>query len=416
MSSRSDAPLVYERLSDPILVTRAKDGDASALAALCERHAPRVEKLALHLLRDPEDARDAAQDSLAKLVVRVRQFRGESQFSTWLHRLVVNTCKDFAQAPRRAPHRAAARGRAAARDGDPVAAVTAAETRRELGRCLAELPPAQATVVALKDAFDLGFAEISAATGLPVGTAKCYAHRGRERAARAALRMTRSRSARRRSRRSSRTAIRSCSSTRCSSSFPASGSSRARRSPRRTAPATFPGNPIMPGVKMVEALAQCGAVAVLSQPENRGKLVLFAGIDDVRFKRIVRPGEVLDLVCEVETVRGPVGKGKVRASVGGELAVRGTLTFAVAANDRPRERPADLDHRPRLPRARARADERRAVATLVDTTDEWIRDRTGIRERRIAADDRGDVRSLAPGLPRRALEMAGVEPSVASTW
>ena len=105
-------------------------------------------------------------------------------------------------------------------------------------------------------------------------------------------------------------------STRCSSSSPASGSSRARRSPRRTAPATFPGNPIMPGVKMVEALAQCGAVAVLSQPENDGRLVLFAGIDDVRFKRIVRPGDVLDLVCEVEAVRGPVGKGKVRASVG----------------------------------------------------------------------------------------------------
>ena len=92
----------------------------------------------------------------------------------------------------------------------------------------------------------------------------------------------------------------------------------------------FPGNPIMPGVKMVEALAQCGAVAVLAEPENRGRLVLFAGIDDVRFKRIVRPGEVLDLVCDVEAVRGPVGKGKVRASVGGELAVRGTLTFAVA--------------------------------------------------------------------------------------
>jgi 3-hydroxyacyl-[acyl-carrier-protein] dehydratase len=92
----------------------------------------------------------------------------------------------------------------------------------------------------------------------------------------------------------------------------------------------FPGNPIMPGVKMVEALAQCGAVAVLSQPENEGRLVLFAGIDDVRFRRMVKPGETLDLVCEVEAVRGPVGKGKVRATVAGELAVRGTLTFAVA--------------------------------------------------------------------------------------
>src|SRR5919109_4886023 len=68
----------------------------------------------------------------------------------------------------------------------------------------------------------------------------------------------------------------------------------------------FPGNPIMPGVKMVEALAQAGAVAVLSEEENRGRIALFAGIDDVRFKRIVRPGEVLDLSCEVEAVRGPV--------------------------------------------------------------------------------------------------------------
>jgi len=92
----------------------------------------------------------------------------------------------------------------------------------------------------------------------------------------------------------------------------------------------FPGNPIMPGVKMVEALAQCGAVAVLSQPENRGRLALFAGIDDVRFKRIVEPGDELTLTCEVEAVRGPVGKGKVQARVGDELAVRGTLTFAAA--------------------------------------------------------------------------------------
>src|SRR4051812_12055544 len=91
----------------------------------------------------------------------------------------------------------------------------------------------------------------------------------------------------------------------------------------------FPGNPIMPGVKMVEALAQCGAVAVLSQEENRGKLALFAGIDDVRFKRIVRAGEVLDLECVVETVRGPVGGGKVKANVAGKLGVRGTVAFAV---------------------------------------------------------------------------------------
>jgi 3-hydroxyacyl-[acyl-carrier-protein] dehydratase len=91
----------------------------------------------------------------------------------------------------------------------------------------------------------------------------------------------------------------------------------------------FPGNPIMPGVKMVEALAQAGAVAVLSEVENEGKLALFAGIDDVRFKRIVRPGDELTLECTLETMRGPIGRGKARATVDGQLAVRGTLTFAV---------------------------------------------------------------------------------------
>jgi RNA polymerase sigma-70 factor, ECF subfamily len=114
-----------------------------------------------------------------KLVQRVGQFKGESQFSTWLHRLVVNTCKDVAQArwARRAePLHEDLRE---ARDGDPAAAAAAAETRRELGRCLAELPAAQAQVVALKDAFDVSFEEIATVTGLPVGTAKCYAHRGR---------------------------------------------------------------------------------------------------------------------------------------------------------------------------------------------------------------------------------------------
>jgi 3-hydroxyacyl-[acyl-carrier-protein] dehydratase len=93
-------------------------------------------------------------------------------------------------------------------------------------------------------------------------------------------------------------------------------------------PGHFPGEPIMPGVIMVEALAQTGAVAVLAEEENRGKLALFAGIDGVRFKRLVRPGDELTLTCEVEKVRGPIGRGRGTARVGDELAVRGTLTFA----------------------------------------------------------------------------------------
>jgi len=93
-------------------------------------------------------------------------------------------------------------------------------------------------------------------------------------------------------------------------------------------PGHFPERPIMPGVIIVEALAQAGAVAVLSMEENRGKLALFAGIDGVRFKRIVEPGDELTLECELEAVRGPIGKGRATARVGDELAARGTLLFA----------------------------------------------------------------------------------------
>jgi len=91
----------------------------------------------------------------------------------------------------------------------------------------------------------------------------------------------------------------------------------------------FPGRPVMPGVLIVEAMAQTGAVAVLSEEENRGRIALFAGIDDTRFKRIVEPGDELELECTLEQVRGPVGRGRARATVDGELAARGTLTFAV---------------------------------------------------------------------------------------
>jgi 3-hydroxyacyl-[acyl-carrier-protein] dehydratase len=91
----------------------------------------------------------------------------------------------------------------------------------------------------------------------------------------------------------------------------------------------FPGRPVMPGVLIVEALAQTGAVAVLSAEDNRGKLALFAGIDECRFKRMVEPGDVLELRCELDRVRGPIGRGKAEARVDGRLACRALLTFAV---------------------------------------------------------------------------------------
>jgi 3-hydroxyacyl-[acyl-carrier-protein] dehydratase len=94
-------------------------------------------------------------------------------------------------------------------------------------------------------------------------------------------------------------------------------------------PGHFPERAVMPGVLIVEAMAQAGAVAVLIEEQNRGKIAFFAGIDDCRFKRIVAPGDVLTLTCEIDTVRGPIGRGKATAHVGDELAARGTLTFAV---------------------------------------------------------------------------------------
>jgi RNA polymerase sigma-70 factor, ECF subfamily len=176
---RPDRPLVYEKLSDPILVKRAKDGDPQALATLCERHAPRVERLAAHLLSDPEDARDAAQEALAKLCVRLRQFRGESQFSTWLHRLVVNTCRDVSDRQRVRRCEPLLDDDRASGDADPAREAALSELRHELAAELASLSHEQASVVVLKDALGFSFAEISARSGMPVGTAKCYAHRAR---------------------------------------------------------------------------------------------------------------------------------------------------------------------------------------------------------------------------------------------
>ncbi|MCL5735475.1 MAG: 3-hydroxyacyl-ACP dehydratase FabZ [Actinobacteria bacterium] len=91
----------------------------------------------------------------------------------------------------------------------------------------------------------------------------------------------------------------------------------------------FPDYPIFPGVLQLEALAQTGAVALLSEPENKGKVVLFAGADNVRWKKPVVPGDVLRLETRMGETRGPIGKGEAKAYVGSTLVCSGTLTFAV---------------------------------------------------------------------------------------
>lgn len=91
----------------------------------------------------------------------------------------------------------------------------------------------------------------------------------------------------------------------------------------------FPGNPVMPGVLIMEALAQVGAVAILSQPEWKGRTAYFAGIDKARFRQKVVPGDVLMLETEIIKVKGPVGVGKATASVNGKIVAQAELTFAI---------------------------------------------------------------------------------------
>ena len=91
----------------------------------------------------------------------------------------------------------------------------------------------------------------------------------------------------------------------------------------------FPGNPIMPGVLITESLAQAGAVAILSLEENKGKNALFAGIDKMKFKKMVVPGDKLKLEVRIIKRKGPIGVGEAIATVDGKIAAKGELTFAL---------------------------------------------------------------------------------------
>ena len=93
----------------------------------------------------------------------------------------------------------------------------------------------------------------------------------------------------------------------------------------------FPQKQVMPGVLLIEAMAQVGGVAILSLPENRGKLAFLGRVHDARFKRQVVPGDVVVMECVLTKQRGPIGVGQCRATVNGEVAVTAEITFAIGA-------------------------------------------------------------------------------------
>jgi RNA polymerase sigma-70 factor, ECF subfamily len=173
---------LYERLSDVELVRKATSGDGQALDVLVTRYTPRVNRLAAQLFEDLEEARDAAQESLVKLCTRLRQFRGEAQFATWLHRLVVNTCRDRMASQRvRRTEPLLLEEQAVDEASDPSTLAALADLRRDVAEALARLSPKQRAAVILKDSFGLPYADVARLARIPVGTAKCYVHRARAR-------------------------------------------------------------------------------------------------------------------------------------------------------------------------------------------------------------------------------------------
>ena len=244
------------------------------------------------------------------------------------------TCRRASASAR--PSRCRRSRRAGRRGSDPSRLAMLGDLRRDLVDGLSQAlrrparrrrPPRRARP---------SYEEIARAASMPVGTAKSYVHRGRG----ARLRVAARGAARHRVRAAARQARDrgdppppravpparrgDRDRTRARASSPASACGRTSG----TSPGHFPGRPIMPGVLMVEALAQTGAVAVLSEEENRGQARALRGIDDVRFKRLVDAGRRARAVCDLERVRGPIGRGKATRDGRRRARGRGTLTFA----------------------------------------------------------------------------------------
>ena len=174
--------------SDEELVRRYLTGDPQAFAALVDRHSARVYNVALRMLGDADEARDATQDAFLTVVRKAKQFRGEAAFSTWLHRIAVNACYDILRKRRRQPllRRIDDDDGPIPETGPPVADhADATAGSIDVGRALQRIPDEYRIVLVLADVQDLPYEEIARTLDVPIGTVKSRVHRGRLALARA---------------------------------------------------------------------------------------------------------------------------------------------------------------------------------------------------------------------------------------
>lgn len=167
---------------DEELVRQHLDGDPEALAALVERHQGRVFNVSLRMLGDPDDARDAAQDTFLTMVRKLSQFRGDAAFTTWLHRVTLNACYDILRKRRRQPllHMVSDPDDPIP-EREPAVADHSDETAGSIDavRALQRIPEDYRVVLVLADVQDVPYEEIARVLDIPLGTVKSRVHRGR---------------------------------------------------------------------------------------------------------------------------------------------------------------------------------------------------------------------------------------------
>lgn len=172
------------------LIKRSQQGDVGAFETLIKTHQVVAYNVALRILGNPEDAKDAAQEALIKVFKSIKSFKVESQFSTWLYRIVVNTCNDYLRKENRRSHLSLDQ-RIEAKEGDlgrevsddsmaPETVIEKSQLKERVQHAIQALPEQQRTVVVLRDIEGMSYEVIASMLDLPVGTVKSRINRGRE--------------------------------------------------------------------------------------------------------------------------------------------------------------------------------------------------------------------------------------------